>query len=52
MALFKISKGDSTNLPSLANSEDGYSWFTKDDGKFYIDYLDDPTKPKTSNDDP
>lgn len=38
MALFKISKGNSTNLPALSNSDDGFSWFTYDDGKFYIDY--------------
>ena len=40
MALFKVSKGNSTNLPNLTSSGDGYSWFTFDDGKFYIDYID------------
>ena len=40
MALFKVSKGNSTNLPALTSSGDGYSWFTFDDGKFYIDYID------------
>lgn len=38
MALFKISKGNSTNLPNTKT--DGYCYFTVDDGKFYIDYLD------------
>ena len=38
MALFKIFKGSSTNLPS--EMHDGYCYFTTDDGKFYIDYLD------------
>lgn len=38
MALFKISKGNSANLPDT--KVDGYCYFTVDDGKFYIDYLD------------
>ena len=39
MALFKISKGNSINLPSKETSwGNGYAWFTQDDGKFYIDY--------------
>ena len=41
MALFKISKGNSENLPSKETSwGNGYAWFTQDDGKFYIDYYD------------
>lgn len=35
MALFKISRGKKENLPSTYN--DGYCYFTTDDGKFYID---------------
>ena len=35
MALFKISKGLSENLPITYN--EGYAYFTTDDGKFYID---------------
>lgn len=38
MALFKISKGNSANLPT--EMHDGYCYFTIDDGKFYIDYID------------
>ena len=38
MALFKVSRGNSNNLPTLTDSGDGYCWFTYDDGKFYIDY--------------
>lgn len=38
MALFKIFKGNSSNLPS--EMHDGYCYFTMDDGIFYIDYLD------------
>lgn len=37
MALFKIFKGNSSGLPTAYN--DGYAYFTYDDGKFYIDYL-------------
>lgn len=36
MALFKVSKGKSENLSNQPLVE-GYSWFTPDDGKFYID---------------
>ena len=43
MALFKISKGQSENLSSQPLTE-GYSWFTPDDGKFYID-----AKPSSSS---
>lgn len=39
MALFKISKGTSRNLPSTLT--EGYCWYTYDDSKFYIDYKDD-----------
>lgn len=35
MALFKISKGLKTNLPNTYN--EGYCYFTTDDGKMYID---------------
>ena len=38
MALFKISKGLSQNLPSKKVA--GYCYFTTDDGKFYIDTTD------------
>ena len=37
MALFKVSKGTSQNLPSTLT--DGYCWYTYDDSKFYIDYI-------------
>ena len=36
MALFKILKGKSSNLPNIKATE-GYAYFTPDDGKFYID---------------
>lgn len=36
MALFKILKGESTNLKKV-KATDGYAYFTPDDGKFYID---------------
>ena len=39
MALFKISKGNSSNLP--ANKVDGYCYVTVDDHKFYVDYTKD-----------
>ena len=39
MALFKISKGNSENLP--ANKVDGYCYVTVDDHKFYVDYTKD-----------
>ncbi len=35
MALFKIFRGTSQNLPTSVH--DGYAYFTTDDGKFYID---------------
>ena len=35
MALFKIFKGKKINLPKTYN--EGYCYFTEDDGKFYID---------------
>lgn len=35
MALFKIFRGTSENLPNKIH--DGYAYFTTDDGKFYID---------------
>lgn len=38
MALFKVSKGTSANLPTALT--EGYCWYTYDDSKFYIDYVD------------
>lgn len=38
LALFKVFKGTSANLPT--EKHDGYCYFTTDDGQFYIDYLD------------
>ena len=35
MALFKIYRGQSENLPEIITS--GFCYFTEDDGKFYID---------------
>lgn len=35
MALFKVFRGTSANLPSTIH--DGYAYLTTDDGKFYID---------------
>ena len=42
MALFKISKGVSSRIPALnrENTQDGWCWFTTDDGLFHIDYED------------
>ena len=40
MALFKIFKGDSTNLGVTGGTDkakEGYAYFTPDNGKFYID---------------
>lgn len=40
MALFKISKGNASDLWTSANSKaakEGFAWFTKDDGHLYID---------------
>lgn len=39
MALFKISKGVSSNLPT--SYKEGYCYFTTDDGKMYIDTTND-----------
>ena len=39
MALFKISKGKSANLPT--NKVDGYCYVTTNDHKFYVDYTKD-----------
>ena len=42
MALFKIFKGKSENLGKESNTEkinEGFAYFTPDDGKFYIDIL-------------
>ena len=36
LALFKISKGKSNNLPT--NKVDGYCYVTTNDHKFYVDY--------------
>ena len=44
MALFKILRGESTNLANTPVT-DGFAYFTPKDGKFYIDY-------GTSGDDP
>lgn len=38
MALFKISKGTKSNLPSTLT--EGFCWYTYDDSKFYIDHKD------------
>ena len=38
MALFKISKGLSQNLPT--EKTEGHCWYTTDDSLFYIDYKD------------
>ena len=38
MALFKISRGDSSNLPSTKT--DGWAYFCSDSGGFYIDFED------------
>ena len=39
MALFKISKGLSSNLSKQKIEHDGWCWFTTDDQMFHIDYL-------------
>jgi hypothetical protein len=36
LALFKVKRGLAENLP--INKNDGWAYFTTDDGKFYIDY--------------
>lgn len=38
MALFKVSKGLKSNLPTTKT--EGYCWYTTDDSLFYIDYKD------------
>lgn len=38
MALFKVHKGASQNLPSTLT--EGYCWYTYNDSKFYIDFKD------------
>lgn len=38
MALFKVSKGSKSNLPTTLT--EGYCWYTYDDSKFYIDHKD------------
>jgi hypothetical protein len=38
MALFKISKGSKSNLPTVLT--EGFCWYTFDDSKFYIDFKD------------
>ena len=38
MALFKILRGDSTNLPKPEH--DGWAYFTTDTHEFFIDYED------------
>ncbi len=39
MALFKVHKGASQNLPTTLT--EGYCWYTYNDSKFYIDFKDD-----------
>lgn len=36
MALFKVLRGNKTNLPQQ-ELHDGYAWYTTDEGGFYID---------------
>lgn len=43
MALFKIYKGLAENLKTITKTSEGHCYFTKDDGKFYIDIVDDTT---------
>ena len=38
MALFRVSKGTSANLPSTLT--EGYCWYTYNNSKFYIDHKD------------
>lgn len=47
MALFKISKGNSSNLPQIYNA--GYCYFCEDTGLFYVDTTDDETGRKVLN---
>lgn len=47
MALFKINKGLATNLAkNMPYAKEGFAYFTKDDGKFYIDIDGDGTTTK------
>lgn len=48
MALFKILKGNSNNLPKKYN--EGYCYFTKDEHKFYIDINDSSRVPLNAED--
>lgn len=44
MALFKINKGLASNLAkNMPYAKEGFAYFTKDDGKFYIDIAGDGT---------
>lgn len=47
MALFKISKGNSLNLPKTYTA--GYCYFCEDTGLFYIDTTNDETGRKILN---
>lgn len=47
MALFKISKGNSSNLPQTYNV--GYCYFCEDTGLFYIDTTNDEAGRKILN---
>lgn len=38
MALFKVCRGNETDLPSAKN--DGWAYFCTDTGNFYIDHID------------
>jgi hypothetical protein len=47
MALFKINKGLASNLAkNMPYAKEGFAYFTKDDGKFYIDIEGDGTTTK------
>lgn len=48
MALFKILKGDSNNLPT--KHTEGYCYFTEDEHKFYIDVNDSTRVPLNAED--
>ena len=42
MALFKVFRGNSANLPTSGDMmKDGYAFFCTDDGKFIINYMED-----------
>lgn len=50
MALFKIEKGLANNLTTnRPNANEGYAYFTTDDGKFYIDIAGDGTSSTKAN---